>query len=110
MFRVKKIIVVAIMGIVVLTSAYGVKAGENFYAKGGKEGNNVYVMAYTTSGVKTTTTKYGIVPNKYVKYVEVTLTELGKVKKDRSSNGVAKASKVNNPLVVAKGTWHWEYK
>lgn len=110
MKKFKKIVAALIIGVTMATTAYSVGAMPLFYAGGGRENLNVYVMAHTTKGVKTNTTNYQLKKGKYVKKVTVRLKEGSFNKVKSTAHGTVKISKYNNPLYTARATWSWTYK
>ncbi len=111
MLRIKKLMAVAVIGILVISSANTVKGMTPFYAGSGRDYASVYVAANTTAGQKTYSTDYGLVKGKYVSYVTIRLREGKKYDKSTfSQSGYVKLSKLNNPSATAYGTWKWTYR
>lgn len=95
-----------------LGATYGVNGMSNFYANKGRDGLNVFVEASFTPGVKTNTTKYGLIKGKYVRKVTINLKEGTSYNKSKSTTtgNLIRLSKRNNPLQKSYGSWRWTYK
>lgn len=110
MKKIRKKIITTVLCAVIAATAIPVSGMETFYASKGRDGVKVYVMANTTKGVKTKTTRYGLKKGKYVKKVTIRLQEGSFDKSKSTTNGLIKLSKINNPLKAFKGSWKWTYK
>lgn len=110
MEKIRKRITAAVLCAVIAVTAISVNGMETFYANKGRDGIKVYVIANTTKGIKTKTTRYGLKRGKYVKKVTIRLREGSFDKSKSTTNGSVKLSKVNNPLKKFQGSWKWIYK
>ena len=110
--KITKSIIGALSATMLLGATYSANGMSNFYANKGRDGLNVFVEASFTPGVKTNTTKYGLVKGKYVRKVTINLKEGISYNKSKSTTtgNLIRLSKKKNPLQKSYGSWRWTYK
>lgn len=108
----KKILTTAIVMTLSLMSIVMVGGMTLWYASKGRRGAYVYVEAQFNGSVKTSTTKYGLKKNKYVKrvYIELHEKDYHGYKNTKKSNELIRLKKINNPFYTSYAKWTWDYK